>query len=199
MFSRFDDLQTLHLCKMPLVESHYGTVPLQSCCRHNHIVESDHLARGFQLGPEARMFIRGLLGVRNNGHDCYNGLKIRATASFVSSFGSLHSMPKFGHGDRGNFECIVRPGRYPILKIEYTLFAGNDDIGIEHQRHLSAGALMLLRAAARSLRQDFASSSDKRVEVKASANSRPRQTFSRPGTSCATGVPLLSSTNVVFW
>src|SRR5581483_6601954 len=108
-------------------------------------------------------------------------------------------MPQFGHGNGGDFKFIARPGGRPPLEIKRAFLASNDDIGIQNYRHLSAGALRVLRAACSSRCQTAASASDSSALASAPARSRPVQTFSLSGTNRATGEPFLSSTKVTFW
>src|ERR1700690_2579121 len=107
-------------------------------------------------------------------------------------------MPELRYRDGRNFKPIIRPRDRPRREVEDASFPANDDIGIEHYRHLSAGSLRVLRAVWRSWRHALASSFDNSVSTSISARSRPTQTFSLSGTNRAKGVPFLRSTNVTF-
>src|SRR5260370_33053799 len=112
--------------------------------------------------------------------------------------GSFYPVQQLRHGDGGDFNLIVRAIPHPVLEVESALLAPNDDIRVENYRHRSTGALRALRAACKSRCQALASSSGNSVLARASANSRPTQTFSSSGTKRANGEPFLSRTNVIF-
>src|ERR1017187_2813740 len=95
-------------------------------------------------------------------------------------------MPKFGNGDGRNFKLIVGARRHPVLEVEGPFFAANNHVSVKDYRHLSPGAVRVLRAACKSRRHALASSSGSWAWPKTSAKSRPEQTFSSSGTSRAT-------------
>jgi hypothetical protein len=114
--------------------------------------------------------------------------------------GTFHTVLQLSHGYRGNFESVVRERGHPGLDVKGALFSPDDDVRIQNYCHLSTGALRAFRAADKSRRHDLASPSSNSVPAKASARSRPAQTFSSfSGTSRATGEPFLSRTKVTFW
>lgn len=43
--------------------------------RYNHFVETYPIAGSFELSPDTRVFVCGLLGVRNNGTDSKTALR----------------------------------------------------------------------------------------------------------------------------
>src|ERR1700746_667899 len=112
---------------------------------------------------------------------------------------AFYSMPQLGDSDCGDLELLVGTGRHPFLEVERSPLAPNDDVGVKNYRHLSAGALRILRAARRSRCQALASLSGRSTLARASAKARPTQTFPLSGTRRANGSPFLNSTNVTFW
>src|SRR5258708_6911392 len=58
---RYDYLQSWYLRKVAPIKRRYRTSVLQSCCGHNQIVISDHLAGLFHLSPAA---LAGSLQIR---------------------------------------------------------------------------------------------------------------------------------------
>src|SRR5215469_10570575 len=110
----------------------------------------------------------------------------------------LDSMPQLRHCDSRNFELILRARLYPLSEVESSFLASNDYVGVENDYHRSAGVLRILRAACNSRCQALASSSGNSVFLRASASSRPTQTFSSSGTKRAKGEPFFSKTNVIF-
>src|SRR5467141_871772 len=107
-------------------------------------------------------------------------------------------MPSLGNRDCSNLKSIIRTGGHPTLQVKSTLLAPNDDVRVQDYRHLSAGALRLLRAAFSSRCHALASFSGKSGLARASAKSRPTQTFSLSGIRRATGSPFFRSTNVTL-
>src|SRR5438309_5869134 len=93
----------------------------------------------------------------------------------------FHSMPELGNCDRCNLKSLIGARSRPPLEVKSTLLTPNDDVGVENYRHLLSGALRVLRAFRRSRRQALASPFGKSILAKASAKSRPTQTFSLSG------------------
>src|SRR5579864_690669 len=107
-------------------------------------------------------------------------------------------MPKLGNSDRSNLKPVVGTGSHPLLEVEGTPLAPNDDVSIENYRHRLGGALSLLRAVRKSRRHALASFSGKPVLESASAKLRPAHTFSSSGTRRANGLPFFIRTNDTF-
>src|SRR5260370_42553283 len=110
----------------------------------------------------------------------------------------LYSVPELSNGDGRNLKLVSGTGSHPLLQVEGALLPANDDVGVENYRHLSTGALSLLRAVCRSRRQALASLSGKAVLARALARSRPAHSFSLSGIRRANGSPFFRSTNVTF-
>src|SRR5208283_6217283 len=72
----FDHLQPSYLGKVTFVECGYLTAAFQSRRCDDEVVEANHFAGGLQCSPNARMFIRGLLGIGNDWQRRQNGAKI---------------------------------------------------------------------------------------------------------------------------
>src|SRR5436190_15338611 len=106
----------------------------------------------------------------------------------------LDPVPKFGHRNGCNFKLLLRLRGKPPLQIELAFFAADDEVRIDNYCHLSEGALRAFRAVWRSRRHALASSIVSSIPARASARSRPKQTFSVAGTRRATGEPFLSRT-----
>src|SRR5713226_8362291 len=148
-------------------------------------MEADHFAGSLQFRPNARMFISGLLGVRDNRHRLQDRPQITFTRGPVLSGRPLYSVPELSNGDRRNLKFFIGTGSHPLLQVESALLPANDDVGVENYRHLSAGALSLLRAVCRSRRHALASLSGRSVLARASAKSRPAHSFSFSGRDLA--------------
>src|SRR5271169_2523911 len=101
-------------------------------------------------------------------------------------------------GLKQDLKLIIGTGRHPVLEVESALLAANDDVSVKNYRHLSTGALRVLRAASRSRCHALASFCGRSVFARASAKSQPAQTFSISGPRRANGLPFFRSTNVTF-
>src|ERR1035438_2204915 len=71
-----DYLQPSYLGKVTFVEGGYVTAAFQSRRADDEVVEANHFARGLQCSPNARMFIRRLLGIGDDWQSRQNGAKI---------------------------------------------------------------------------------------------------------------------------
>src|ERR1700722_11090769 len=157
----------------------------------------DHVAGRLKLCPDLGMNQSRGLGIGNRFQSPDNCLKVPFSLCAMRRCCPFDSMPQFRDGDGGNFQ--IRGLRIqPCDEVEAAFLAFDDYIGIENYRHLSLGGFTALRAAFRSRCQALASLSDRSTFLKASANSGPVQLFFCSGTSRATGVPFLRSTNVTF-
>src|ERR1700692_1631021 len=107
-------------------------------------------------------------------------------------------MPQFSDRNRGNLELLVPLRGQPPIEVEGSPFASNNDVGVQNYRHLSSGALRIFRPSCKSRYQAFAFSVDSLTLRNPSANSLPVEVLLSWGTIRATGVPFLSSTNVIF-
>src|SRR5271157_458951 len=144
------------------------------------------------------MLVCRLFRIGNDRDSFQNSLQIALPCDLMRAHCPLYPVPEFGHRDGGNLKLLTRTGRHPLLEVEGALLTLNDDVRIQNYRHLSAGSLRVLRAACKSRCHALASFSGKSVSARASAKSRPTQTFSSPGVRRATGSPFLRSTNVTF-
>src|SRR5579864_1908790 len=144
------------------------------------------------------MFISGLLRIRDNRHRLQDRPQITFPRGPMLSGRPLYAVPELSNGDGRNFELVVGMGSDPLLQVEGAFLAPNDDVGVENYRHLSVGALSLLRAVCRSRRHALASFSGRAVLARLSAKSRPAQTFSLSGVRRANGSPFFKSTKVTF-
>src|ERR1700676_3403144 len=144
------------------------------------------------------MFISGLLRIRDNRHRLQDRPQITFTRGPMLSGRSLYAVPELSNGDGRNLKLVTWTGSHPLLQIEGALLPTNDDVGVENYRHLSAGALSLLRAVCRSRRQPPVSVSGRAVLAKALAKSRPAHSFSLSGVRRANGSPFFRSTKVTF-
>lgn len=139
------------------------------------------------------------LGVGNRFQSLDNCSKVAFSPRAMRGCCPFDSMPQFRYGDGANFQILAGLRIQPCDEVEVAFLAFDDYIGIENYRRLSLGGFKALRAAIRSRCQALASLSDRSTFLNASANSRPVQLFFCSGTRRATGVPFLSSTNVIFW
>jgi hypothetical protein len=196
--SWLDRVKSFDHRKVSFVESGQMASTFEGGCGYDQVVSSDHFARRLQIRPQARVSIRGLIGIRNNGQRCHNGLKIFSALGLVRLGPTFYSMPQLRHSDGRNCKPIVRPRRCPGCEVEDAPFPADDDVGIENYLHLSPGSLVVLRAFWRSRRQALASSGDNSVSANTAARSRPEQTFSLSGTKRANGAPFLRRTKVTF-
>ena len=181
-----------------MVERCQITAALQSGRRYDNIVIANHLARRFQIGPDAGLFAGRSFSLRNDWKQLQNRLQVSLASHFSRPGCAFHTGPQFGHPDGGYFKLLSWLGGQPTFEIKCFFLAANDDIRIQNYRHLSAGALRFLRTVCKSRRQATASSLASPILANAVAKSRPVQTFSLSGGSRATGEPFLSRTKVVF-
>src|ERR1700730_2404006 len=144
------------------------------------------------------MLIRRLLGIREDRQGLQDSSQIAFPGGPMPPGRPFYSVPQLGNCDRSHFKSVVGTGSHPLLQVEVALLAPNDDVGVENYRHLSAGALSLLRAVCRSRRHALASLSGRAVLARASAKSRPAHSFSLSGVRRANGSPFFRSTNVTF-
>jgi len=193
-----DGVKSLDRREVPFVEGGKVAPTFEGGRGYDQVVSSDHFASRLQLRPQTRVSVRGLLGIRNNGQRCHNGLKIFSALGLVRLGPAFYSMPQLRHSDGRYRKPIVRPRRCPGCEVEDAPFPADDDVGIENYLHLSPGSLAALRAVWRSRRQALASSGDNLVSASTAARSRPEQTFSLSGTKRANGAPFLRSTKVTF-
>src|SRR6266851_5562246 len=128
-----DDAQSSYLSKVPFVERGYLASALQSRCADNEVIEADHFAGSLQFRPNARMFISGLLGVRDNRHRLQDGPQITFTRGPVLSGRPLYSVPELGNGDRRNLKLVIGTGSHPLLQVESALLPARSE---EHTSEL---------------------------------------------------------------
>ena len=73
---RLEYLQPWHSRKVLLIESGHTAIPFHGGRRNDQIVGPDHSTRGVQSCPDARVFIRRLLGVRQDRHQTDDGPQV---------------------------------------------------------------------------------------------------------------------------
>src|SRR5436190_3163406 len=144
------------------------------------------------------MLVSSLLGIGLHGQHRQNCFQILESPVSVRRSSSLHTVPEFRDRYRSHLKLFLRLFRQPGPQIKSTLFASNDDIGIQDYCHLSLGAKSRFRDEAMSLSHARASWAESFTFPIASARSCPLQTFWRSGMSRATAFPFFSSTKVVF-
>src|SRR5215470_12296909 len=103
-----EDLQPFDHSEMLLAKGGDLSSALQSGCCDDDIVIADHFAGHFQFRPDTRVFICGLLGVRNDWQGIQNCLEVLLPFGPVGPDGTLHSVPKLCNGNGGDFKSIVR-------------------------------------------------------------------------------------------
>src|SRR5207245_6180155 len=113
--------------------------------------------------------------------------------SLMTSGRPFNSVPEFGNRDRCNLKLIIGARSHPLFKFESTLLTPNDDVGIQHYRHLSSGALRFWRPDRRSRRHAVASLFGKLVLSRASAKSPLTQPLQVSVTRREAGLLVVSS------
>src|SRR2546422_4715557 len=111
-----DDAQSSYLSKVPFVERGYLASAPQSRCANNEVIEADHFAGSLQFRPNARMFISGLLCIRDNRHRLQDRPQITFTRGPVLSGRPLYSVPELSNGDRGNLKLVIGTGSHHFCR-----------------------------------------------------------------------------------
>ena len=132
---RLDEREASHFAKVLDVKRRYRTASFQRGCCYDYVIEANHLSSRLQFGPNASVFIGGLLRIREDRQGSENGLKVLLAARPVGTRGTFHPMPKLSDGYCGNFESLIRERCDPCLEIERALLASDNDVRIQNYCH----------------------------------------------------------------
>src|SRR6266481_6744174 len=113
-----DDAKPFYLGKVPLIESGHIASALARRRAHDQIVKPNPLPGSFQVRPNSRMFISGLLRIGNNRKRLQNGFYVKFPGSPMRPSRPFHSAPEFCRSYGRDFKFIIRTGGQPVLQAE---------------------------------------------------------------------------------